>query len=174
MLMAKRMRSVPQKLVGQLLTIWYAKYNSSLITEVADEPFAEFLERYLYRVQYCLKEVYPVNSQACQSKNLEQKFLMRQRKGGEELGTFLAKVMEMPPYNPLCRGSPKAWNKDERIIVVDKRTRKQLASSGSRMWGMQLYRDRASLATARDWAVPGSVVLTTTTAETLSPTPKPL
>ena len=38
------------KLVGQLLTIWYAEYNTSLITEVADEPFAEFLERYLYRV----------------------------------------------------------------------------------------------------------------------------
>ena len=76
-LMAKRMRSVPQKLVGQLLTIWYAEYNTSLITEVADEPFAEFLERYLYRVQYCLKEVYPMDSQAYRSKNLEQKFLIK-------------------------------------------------------------------------------------------------
>ena len=77
MLMAKRMRSVPQKLVGQLLTIWHAEYNTSLITEVADEPFAVFLERYLYPVQYCLKEVYPVDSQAYRSKNLEQKFLIK-------------------------------------------------------------------------------------------------
>ena len=68
---------MPQKLVGQLLTIWYAECNTSLITEVADEPFAEFLERYLYRAEYCLKEVYPVDSQAYRSKNLEQKFLIK-------------------------------------------------------------------------------------------------
>ena len=63
MLMAKKMPRLPAKLVGQLCAIWYAEYSNSLLTEVADEPVGEFLERYLYRTQSALR-AYPPESQA--------------------------------------------------------------------------------------------------------------